>query len=73
MRILLSLILLSGCVVDNAPVPSDTAFRDRDINWVEVYKNEIKIAVDNEDEDAYNFFFKEYMRERIRQVKAKEK
>lgn len=73
MRILLPLILLSGCVVDNAPSPSDTAFRDRDINWVEVYKNEIKIAVDNEDEDAYNFFFEEYMRERIRQVKAKEK
>lgn len=73
MRILLPLILLSGCVVDNMPIPSDTTFRNSDRDWAQVYRNEMRIAVDNEDLDAYNFFFEEYMRERIRQVKGKEK
>ena len=55
------------------PAPSDTTLRDSDRDWAQVYRNEMRIAVDNEDLDAYNFFFEEYMRERIRQVKEKEK
>ena len=73
MRILLPLILLSGCVIDNAPAPNDTTFRTKNRDWAKVYRNEMRIAVNNDDLDAYNFFFEEYMRERIRQVKEKEK
>ena len=71
MRILLPLILLSGCVIDNAPAPNDTTFRTKNRDWAKVYRNEMRIAVNND--DFLNFFFEEYMRERIRQVKEKEK
>ena len=34
---------------------------------------EIKIAVDNEDLDAYNFFFEEYMKLRVNQIRENPK
>lgn len=51
------------------PRSVDTKFNENERDWIEVYRHEIKVAVDNEDKDAYDFFFEEYMRERIRQFK----
>ena len=51
------------------PTPEDTVFDESKRDWLEVFKHEIKVAVENDDVDAYNFFFEEYMRERIRQFK----
>lgn len=56
------------------PTPEDTAFDESKRDWAEVFKQEMKAAIENEDEGAYHFFFQEYMRERIRQLKeAKQK
>ena len=66
------LALLSACspvMVKHDPQPRDTAFNEEDRDWLEVFKHEIKVAVENQDQDAYHFFFQEYMRERIRQLK----
>tara|TARA_R100000808_G_scaffold24873_1_gene58953 strand:- start:2388 stop:2579 length:192 start_codon:yes stop_codon:yes gene_type:complete len=61
-------------MVKHDPQPIDTALKEENRDWAEVFKHEIKVAVENEDEEAYHFFFQEYMRERIRQVReAKEK
>ena len=74
---LVMLALCSACspvMVKHDPQPIDTALKDENRDWAEVFKHEIKVAVENEDEEAYHFFFQEYMRERIRQVReAKEK
>ena len=65
MRMLLFL-LLTGCYVNKAPTNSDTYLREEDRDWIEVYRIEIKRAVDNEDEDAFHFFMKEYLSEKVR-------
>jgi len=67
----LFLLLLTGCYSNKAPTSLDTSLHEEDRDWVEVYRMEIKRAVENEDEAAYHFFFQEYMRERIRQIKSK--
>ena len=56
-----------------SPSMSDTALPEKARDWAQVYRMEIKIAVENEDLDAYNFFFEEYMKERIKQVKETNK
>ena len=70
-------LLLTSCKTlspKHDPVPADTAFDESKRDWAEVFKHEMKAAIDNEDEGAYHFFFEEYMRERIRQVReAKQK
>ena len=71
MRAVAFFLLLSGCHLNTLHTTTDTSLLEEDRDWSEVYRMEIKRAVDNEDEDAYHFFFKEYMRERIRQVKSK--
>ena len=53
--------------------PSDTALKEKKRDWAQVYRMEIKIAVDNEDLDAYNFFFEEYMRLRVNQIRENSK
>ena len=68
----LPLVLLCGCVITHDPQPADTKFNENDRDWLEVYRHELKVAVDNEDIDAYNFFFEEYMRERVRQLREKQ-
>ena len=79
MKYLLAVLILlfTSCKIlgpKHNPAPEDTAFDESKRDWLEVFKHEIKVAVENDDVDAYNFFFEEYMRERIRQVKeAKQK
>ena len=68
---MLVFLLLTGCYVNKAPTNLDTYLHEKDRDWIEVYRMEIKRAVENEDEAAYHFFFHEYMRERVRQIKEK--
>ena len=70
---LLPLLILGGCAGMRSPSLSDTVLEEEDRDWAQVYRMEIKIAVENEDLDAYNFFFEEYMKERIKQVKESKK
>ena len=68
----LPILLLCGCVNLNKDLqPSDTALNESKRDWIAVYRHEIKAAVENQDEDAYNFFFEQYMKERIRLYKEK--
>ncbi|MBN86258.1 MAG: hypothetical protein CL885_01910 [Dehalococcoidia bacterium] len=66
----LPILFLSGCVSIHSPQPSDTEFDESKRDWAEVYKLEMKAAVENEDEGAYHFYFQEYMKLRIKQLKA---
>lgn len=65
---LLPLLLLGGCVASQPPSSRQTEFKEDSRDWAQVYRMEIKIAVENEDLDAYNFFFEEYMRMRVEQI-----
>ena len=67
------LFLLCGCVPTHNPQPIDTQFDESKRDWAEVYKLEMKAAIENEDEGAYHFFFQEYMKLRIEQYKASKK
>ena len=60
------LLFLGGCVNLPSPQPSDTTFSDDKRDWLEVYRGEIKIAVENDDSDAYHFFMREFLVERVR-------
>ena len=73
MRKLLLLLLLSGCVSHHDPQPVDTKFDESKRNWTEVYQNEVKIAIENEDVDAYHFFMQELIKEKVRVWKEKQK
>ena len=70
---LLPLILVCGCVTNHNPKPVDTKFDESKRNWVEIYQNEIKIAIENQDRDAYKFFMFELLKEKIRLKKLNEK
>ena len=68
----LPIILLCGCVhTQHNPRPSDTKFKDEDRDWVAVYREEMRIASENNDREAWHFFFYELIRERIRLEKQK--
>ena len=69
----LPLFFLAGCAPSRPPLLSDTRLDEISRNWAEVYRMEIKIAVDNEDLDAYNFFFEEYMKLRVNQIRENPK
>jgi hypothetical protein len=64
--ITIALLFLCSCVTIKEPQPEDTRFDESKRDWLEVYRAEIKAAVDNEDEDAYHFFMREYIEERVR-------
>lgn len=63
MRLLLIFILLSGCSLKKAPKPSDTLFDPGKRNWLEIYAHELKVARENNDYDAFRFFWPEYLKE----------
>ncbi len=57
------LILLCGCVTVKRPLqPSDTKFNPKERNWAEIYKYELGIAMDNEDEESKYFFLQEIIK-----------
>ena len=70
---LLPLVFLCSCVTTHNPQPIDTEFNENDRDWIEIYRNEIKIAVENDDIDAYNFFMFEWLKEKIRVKKLNDK
>lgn len=63
---LLPLIILSGCVVKYDPKPIDTNFDPSDRDWVKIYREEIEIAIKNDDREAWSFFWREYLLEKAR-------
>ena len=57
------LVLLGGCTYTQPPQPADTVFNVEHRNWLEVYRHEIDIAVQNNDNEAYYFFLQELVKE----------
>jgi hypothetical protein len=70
---LLPLVFICGCVSSHSPRPIDTKFDESKRDWVEIYQNEIKISIDNQDRDAYKFFMFELLKEKIRLKRLNEK
>jgi hypothetical protein len=80
---LLLLFILTGCNSITSlflikPKPEgltieDTKFDEDKIDWIEVYNNEIRIAMENEDEEAYHFFMHQLLTEKIKRWKEKQK
>ena len=71
--ILLLLIFLLCCscaTVKKEPNIEDTLFKDEDRDWLEVYQYEGAVAKENDDIDAYHFFFWAYFEE-LRRLKNK--
>ena len=68
----LPMILLCGCVhMKHDLQPSDTKFKDKERDWAEVYREEMRIATENDDREAWHFFFHEFIKERVRQESQK--
>lgn len=63
MRLLLIVALLSGCSHTKNLKPSDTKFDESKRNWVQIYENELRVAKENDDYDAFRFFWPEYLKE----------
>ena len=64
MRTLLLLILLNaGCASNRGPHPHDTILLESQRNWLEIYGKELKVAIKNSDDDAFRFFWPEYLKE----------
>lgn len=63
MRILCFLLTLSGCVSKHSPKIYHTELKPENRNWVKVYAHELKVAIENNDGEAYYFFWPEYLKE----------
>ena len=61
----LLLVLLSGCIL-HSPQNIKKNNKKQEADWLQIYNNEIKIAIENEDTDAFHFFLQEYVKERKR-------
>ena len=56
-------MLLGGCSTKSGPKPSDTNFDPKERNWLEVYAYEIQVAKENQDMEAWRFFYLEFIKE----------
>ena len=63
MRFFCFLLMLTGCVSKREPQINDTKFDPNERNWLNVYDHELKTAIDNDDGEAYYFFWPEYLKE----------
>lgn len=63
MRLLLIVAFLSGCSHTKNLKPSDTKFDESKRSWLQVYENELKVAIENDDGESYYFFWPEYLKE----------
>jgi len=77
---LLLLFILTGCksitslfLIEPKATAEDAAFDENKRDWIEVYSNEIRIAMKNEDEDAYHFFMHQLLLEKVKRWKEKQK
>jgi hypothetical protein len=66
-RIFWLLLLLSSCVSVRGPQPSETILNQDTRDWVKVYAQELEAARQNNDLDAWRFFWPEYLKEREKQ------
>lgn len=67
MRGILVCLALSGCVVKHSPQPSDTNLNESERDWLRVYEHELKVAIENDDLEAWRFFWPYYLKEFHRQ------
>ena len=65
-------LLLLGCVSTRGPQPSDTEFKEENKNWKLIYSEEMKIANENNDNEAYYFFLQEIVKEEYKLKFGKE-
>lgn len=66
LRYLLILLLYGGCSTKEYLTPKITTFKEEDRDWVQVYRHEMKVAMDHDDVDAWHFFFWELLKEKSR-------
>jgi hypothetical protein len=50
-------------------MPRDTLFREEDRNWTEIYAHELKVALENNDSEAFYFFWPEYLQSAESKIK----
>jgi len=62
-------ILLTSCVTTHNPTPEDTKFNETNRNWIEVYRHELRVAMENNDLAALKFFMEELIKEKKRMQK----
>ena len=65
------LVLLGGCAHSPPPQTADTFFKAEERNWLEVYRYELDIAAQNNDNEAYYFFLQEIIKETYYQQTGK--
>lgn len=65
LRFLLILFLFSCCSTKKNLTPKDTRF-NKPRDWIEVYRHEMRVAMDNDDSVAWHFFFWELLKEKSR-------
>ena len=53
--VLLIVILCSSCMVKKAP--------PKEKDWLKIYEKELQIARENDDIEAWTFFWREYIKE----------
>lgn len=61
--ILLIIILCGSCVSHKTPAPQDSEPPKNKIDWLQVYEKELIIARENDDVNAWIFFWPEYLKE----------
>lgn len=57
------MLILTGCVSKHSPQINETEFDAQKRNWLKVYEHELKTAIENDDGEAYYFFWPEYLKE----------
>ena len=62
-------ILLTSCTTTYNHTPQDTKFDENKRNWIEVYRYELVVAMENDDMAALKIFMEELMKEKHRQQK----
>jgi hypothetical protein len=47
-------------------MPEDTKFNEKERDWIEVYRHELVVAMENDDMAALKFFMEELIKEKER-------
>ena len=58
-------MLTQGCQIKAKQINKKTP-KQSEIDWIKIYEEEIRIAIVNQDKDAWNFFTVELLREKLR-------
>ncbi len=70
MRFLILLLFCVSCSTKKL-TPNDTRFNPNKRNWEEVYKKELISALENDDDQAFHFFWRYYLEERYKNKNKK--